>query len=219
MLIHKIVLSGGQIALREELRSEAMNPALLALSGQVMSVLRAGAPFLSVPISLADGSEIQVSLGTTRSQHAEERRREEWKRQFPQADLAEYEIMRKAREEKERRTSFGLTYEGIRAHYRLVVGETLVEDAAIREMVAGASRCRGKMEEEKIDKMAQEIVNLKPAFLPPQIYAQSVIGDHFAVAMLLAEKAAEIELERAQAVLENDLRPQEDPEELKESHE
>ena len=190
MLINKIFLRDGQIALREQLDSEKMNPALMRQVEQVLAALRAAGPGVSVPLSLADGSQIMLSLGTTRTEHSEKERRKEWQTRFPKNDPAEYELLRKQSEEHDRRTSFGLTYQGIRAHYRLVPIDTGEEDSGILDIVAGTSRRTSNPPQSSVTRIAQEIVGLKPAFIPPKIYLQSVFGDHFAVAMLIADSAS-----------------------------
>jgi hypothetical protein len=187
MLINKIFLKDGQIALREQLDSEKMNPVVMRKAEQVLVALRAAPPGVSAPLSLPDGSAIALSLGTTRSAHYGKLMRDDWQKRHPESDPAEYEIIRKQLEEEDRRTTFGLTHQGIRAHYRLVPIDTPEGDAGILSMVAGTSRRTGALEESRIARVAQEIVDFKPAFIPPSVYVQSVGGDHFAVAMLIAD--------------------------------
>lgn len=115
--------------------------------------------------------------------------------------------MRKQVQEKQQRTGFDLTYQDIKSHYSIVHVDTLDDDPGIYGSVAGSAagaypskgnashnwqqqteeeRAKERIEHERI---AQEIVSLKPAFIVREISdnPRSVFGDHFAVAMLLSD--------------------------------
>lgn len=113
----------------------------------------------------------------------------------------------KEMEERNRRLAFELIAKGYGMRYRLVPMDTADNDSGICGSVAGSAVkeyiSQGKTfedllqrtaeenekEREEMQRVAQEIISLKPAFIGGEMSddPRSVFGDHFAVAMLIAD--------------------------------
>jgi hypothetical protein len=199
MLIHKIILRGGQIEIRQEIDNGNVDTNLLSRAQDVLADLRSGIASISNPIP--DGPELTVSLGLPRSEYLEHHLREQWQALHPGVALSEYESMRGEVTEHLQRTGFYLMYKGVTDFYHLVLRESTEEDAGLYGTVAGSSlevedtpveeqtaeeRANYQQQHESV---VREMIALKPAFIAPsmRLDPRSLFGDHFAVAMLLSD--------------------------------
>jgi hypothetical protein len=195
MIFHKIFLQAGRIGTQKQMRIEELEPTLLKHAEKALLLLHSGARSVSNPVP--DGPEMAIELGSPYNFCTEKHMQESWRKHSPEADISEYEDLRKRMREQDRRTSFHFTYRGKTATYYLVLPDFPDVDAGLYGIVAGSSFSGShpqsdydwERHREQCEKVVREIVALKPAFITPSMSTdeRSRFCDYFAAAMLFAE--------------------------------
>ncbi len=206
MIVNKIVLRGGEIAVRQELRTEDMASDLLQRASEVLSALRLGTPLVINP--LPDGPEMTISLGMRRSVQDERDAKRGWLERHTEANAGNYERHRARQTAHDRKVTFNITYRGVSVRYELIPSDmpTAFVLAGQFGTIAGSyigSQLRqvgGRAELDawraegvkRIRAVALECVELRPAFIAPSPATdrRSIFGDHFAVVMLSSDAAS-----------------------------
>jgi len=199
MIVNKILLRGGSISCWHEMRTTEINRDLLRAAEDALAMLRQGVASVASPIP--SGVEMTVALGLPSLGEKHRRRmQDDWQQHNPEADPAEYELIRRHVDEHLRRTEFYIEHEGRNYGYTLIPADCDEDDPGLFGAVAGSSLANNSIGRPRTEKemdtrrdrhraVVREMVALKPAYIVETLSADppSVFGDHFAAAMLLSD--------------------------------